>query len=202
MADGGTLQPGRAERVIYAPSDVAGRLSTAPFIKKGRLRSVCGYELLLSGVTCFGLASLASEVPGITDRVPGGAVTVEFLQHQAKPGVPERMADVASELESYRDLEVGWDGPESIGPPSAAIDDAIAFLVALPPTAPEPEATISADGQVGLYWDLDGQLASVNFHGAGKVSYYGDIDGVVARGNLTGARGMVPADLLSLIVDA
>jgi hypothetical protein len=76
------------------------------------------------------------------------------------------------EVAAYRDLNVGWNGPDFILPSSRAIDAALAFLERLPSRLPLPRPMLSHDGELGLYWDLVGGYAEVSFDPDGTLTYF------------------------------
>lgn len=76
------------------------------------------------------------------------------------------------EVAAYRDLGVGWNGPDFSLPNSRAIDAALGFLEGLPSRLPLPRPMLSHDGELGLYWDLVGGYAEVSFDPDGALTYF------------------------------
>lgn len=76
-------------------------------------------------------------------------------------------------LQSYLQLDPGWDGYEGIPPKRQAVIDAISFLDRKPADIQAPYPQLSSDGEVGLYWKTATVFADIGFYGDGEYSYYG-----------------------------
>lgn len=106
-----------------------------------------------------------------------------------------------AEMEEYRNLGEGWDGYGSIPPNPGVIENALAFLRAIPFNAPPPDPTVSADGSVGWFWKSPGKFISVNFPREGRFAYYGKAPGRDdARGAYAFDGETLPQDLLDVIM--
>jgi hypothetical protein len=70
-------------------------------------------------------------------------------------------ADLRASLEGYSRLEDGWDGPRSKAPSSRSIEIAELLLDRLPDALPSPKAMLSANGEVGFYWNLSNMFADL-----------------------------------------
>lgn len=79
---------------------------------------------------------------------------------------------VNAELDGYGSLTDGWDGEGSVPPSRSDISRAIAFVDSLPSAIPLPKAMVSADGQIGLYWNKGNKYADINFDFDNKISIY------------------------------
>lgn len=108
-----------------------------------------------------------------------------------------------AEMAEYRHLAEGWDGYGSIPPNLGVIENALAFLRALPFNAPPPDPTVSADGSVGWFWMSAEKFVSVNFPREGRFAYYGKAPGCEeARGACVFDGETLPQDLLDVIMAA
>lgn len=77
-----------------------------------------------------------------------------------------------SELQSYADLQDGWDGDDSIAPSRLDIMRALTFVSSLPSALPLPTPMISSSGEIGLYWDNGISYLDINFDYDGTISLY------------------------------
>jgi hypothetical protein len=75
-------------------------------------------------------------------------------------------------LLSYLDVEEGWDGYRGKIPNRQAVLDAIEFLRLLPDGMPQSEPMLASDGEVGLFWNIDGYYIDIGFYGDGKLSFH------------------------------
>ena len=117
-------------------------------------------------------------------------------------GVAPHLDQLWAEMAGYGDLKAGWDGIGSVPPSQEAIEDALRFLAALPINAVPPEATVSADGAVGWFWDTPSAMINVQFPGTGYFVYYADGNGKVAKASRATDPDRIPADLLEIIAVA
>ena len=155
---------------------------------------------IMRGLTAMAMMmSLSGEWVDAANAAGASVFDERFQEPSTRKVLPKASAAVWAELDSYRELDDGWDGPDSTAPSYSAIADAQAFLAALPAGVAVPHAMISSDGYVGLFWDDGKNFASVSFSGGGRVSYYGTVLGVTARGTRSATTGFVPADLLGLV---
>lgn len=143
--------------------------------------------------------AISAQLPETRRFFDPSAVGEVFSFSKLRPALAPYLAPLAAEMESYRSLDAGWDGLGSIAPSFDAIDSALAFLRALPPTARPPESTVSADGSVGWFWKSPGRYITVNFPGGGRFSYYGSAQGIEARGAYAFDGESLPQDLLDVI---
>jgi hypothetical protein len=132
----------------------------------------------------------------------------EIIEREWKPvlglhptGVEVERKAVIAELLSFRDLEEGWDGPDSVAPNPGAVNDAISFFDRpLPVGVPLPEAVANADGEVGLYWGGPGVYIDIGFRGVGEISYYGRVGDCVSKGRAAYTlQSALPKPLLALL---
>lgn len=70
-----------------------------------------------------------------------------------------KIDSLMAELASYGDFQAGWDGEGSAPPNLTHIDAAFQILNLLPPGLPLPTPMLSADGEVGFYWNTNEYLA-------------------------------------------
>jgi hypothetical protein len=79
---------------------------------------------------------------------------------------------VNAQLDGYGSLRNGWDGEGSLAPSGKDISRAIAFVDSLPSAIPLPKPMVSADGQIGLYWNREDKYADINFDFDDTISIY------------------------------
>jgi len=99
------------------------------------------------------------------------------------------------EMDSYRNLEDGWDGVGSLRISPKAIDVALEFLDLLPREVLSPEASASGDGTVDWYWRSDGGAATVTFYEDGLTAYFVMGDGTSVKGSFK-FTGSIPDELI------
>ena len=117
-----------------------------------------------------------------TARTFVGALAATFMPTHAHPvddnlvasvQIPDPHSELSNELASLRELEAGWDGPESLAPSSEAINEALRFLRALPfEIARKIEVAVAADGEVGFSAIEDDYYLDIGFRGTGEVVYF------------------------------
>lgn len=73
---------------------------------------------------------------------------------------------------SYELLPVGWDGEAGLPASKQQIAAAKAFLDKLPAGIPLPSPQIAPTGAVGLYWDVNGVYADLEFNGDDSLDLY------------------------------
>lgn len=154
------------------------------------------------GVTAVAaMLALSSEMPPTMPFADPSEIGRVFAPTRAAPALPEGFAEARDEMTDYAALEEGWDGVGSRPPVRGVIDDALAFLLALPKDVPAPEATVSADGSVGWFWKTANHYASVAFSGGRRFAYYGENRdlGLSARGVSVFDRRSIPNELLEII---
>lgn len=84
----------------------------------------------------------------------------------------DRVATIGKQLRRYEILEDGWDGDDSRAPAPAMIELAENFLNSIPAGLPLPTPMVSANGSVGLYWDIANAFADVVFEEDGHFSLF------------------------------
>lgn len=170
----------------------AGRPRAVPYTVSGLTAAVAVVALTIAGHT-----------PDTLRPIDASAGGEEFSPHKPVVALSLHLAALWAEMEEYRSLAKGWDGYGSVAPNPGVIDDALAFLRALPLTAPMPEPLVSADGSVGWFWKTAEKFVSVNFSRAGRFAYYGKVPGYdEARGAHAFDGEMLPQDLLDVILSA
>lgn len=115
--------------------------------------------------------------------------------------IERRYLSALEEMESYRQLQDGWDGLDSVSPKDDVIDDAATFLENLPSGLMPPDATASADGLVGWFWRTPQFYASLTFLGEHRYAYFArsKVSGQSAKGIGYADRNSIPNDLLQLL---
>ena len=84
----------------------------------------------------------------------------------------DRNALISSELIAFKDLNAGWDGPGSVAPAIAAVDEALMFLDIIPQYGADPEVMVAGDGEVGYYWKNEAGFIDISFRGSGEASFF------------------------------
>lgn len=107
--------------------------------------------------------------PEATFEKPMSAVETSNLSTVVTSG------GVLSQLSSFAKLEAGWDGPDSVVPAEEHIEAALDFVLSMPPVFPLPKAMLTADGEVGLYWDDKNIYMDIAFEPEGKISIYSKV---------------------------
>ena len=116
--------------------------------------------------------------------------------------IAERLFPLYRELSSFSELSDGWDGEGSVAPKPSVITNAIRFLRLLPDSVKLPDATASADGEVGVYWKSSGVYIDIGFPSDGRISYYAEAHGLVARGAGPFDGETISQELLDVIARA
>lgn len=82
------------------------------------------------------------------------------------------------ETKSYSAFKPGWDGLGSSPPSAIAMDRALRLIDSLPAQLPLPRPMLSFNGELGLYWDLQGGYAELTFEVDGQISFFSrDLNG-------------------------
>jgi hypothetical protein len=76
------------------------------------------------------------------------------------------------ETKAYSLFESGWEEDGNIPPSKIAMTQALTFIDSLPSRLPLPRPMLSANGELGLYWDLDGGYAELSFETNGQISFF------------------------------
>ena len=138
--------------------------------------------------------------PGATNSADFAAIRI-FLPPYKNPQTAESHSEARSEMASYRELQDGWSGFESVSPNKRAINDALIFLRLIPVMAKSPESTVSDDGTVGWFWQTADAFISVHFSGDGRYAFYAKVKNIEARGPRAAYSESVPNDLLTAIMN-
>lgn len=160
---------------------------------------------LVTGVTAATTAILAltsQHSPlATTQATDPSAYGQVFAPAKSPIALPWQFSEAMAEMREFGYLSAGWDGRGSVAPPIELIDEAIAFLRALPAEMLPPDASASADGTVMWYWDTPRLYASMSFMKAGYQIFY-------AKDKLSGDRfssanmsreAVIPADFLDFL---
>lgn len=147
-------------------------------------------------VVAGALAASFADTARAADRSETGAAQNNHLR---RPQVSERNAALYNEMVSYRALQAGWDGIDSVAPSPGAIDSALAFLALLSDTVALPETTVSADGEVGFFWKSPSVYIDVGFSVPGRISYYASAHGQIARDSGPFDGSTISQELLTVI---
>lgn len=82
------------------------------------------------------------------------------------------------ELESYATLQAGWDGYEGEPANSHSIVDARVFICSLPPQYVTPKPMLASDGEVSLFWEIEGKYLEASFPGDGTYHFIFNAPGI------------------------
>ena len=152
-------------------------------------------------VTTLSAAIVAVAGMSPTSAFPTEVQSSVHFQGQSEFFVDER-ALLIDDLRQYEMLEPGWDGgANDVAPSRDAINEAIQFVENIPPFIVLPEAMVSNDGEVGLFWNNDDFYLDVGFRGCGECSFFGKSGQikVKGRGN-TEKVGPVPTELFDFFM--
>ena len=108
---------------------------------------------------------------------------------------------LVNQVQSYSQLQIGWDGYQGKPAKIRSQSDALLFLAVVSKTFPIPRAMLSSDGEISLYWESERNYAEIDFPGDGTYYYfcetpdfYAEEDGLPSRPNPT-----VPAALAGFL---
>lgn len=76
------------------------------------------------------------------------------------------------EVLSYAGFADGWNGEGSEGPTQQAVTAAIKFINAVPARLPLPRPMLSLNGEIGLYWGLEGGYGETTFELNGEFAFF------------------------------
>lgn len=85
----------------------------------------------------------------------------------------KKIAAFRARLDEYKTLQAGWDGEVGVVPALVAVDDlSTLFDEVVLAGFSVPDPAISSDGEVGLYWRIDGVFAEITIDDPGEYSYF------------------------------
>ncbi len=116
--------------------------------------------------------SIADRAPTNELIAPPDVATESIVLSPLANTVLDKRILIKREIEGYRFLENGWDGESSQSANSQSIQNACEFIDCLPSGLPLPGAMLSAAGEVGFYWDLEGGFADISFSTDGSASFF------------------------------
>lgn len=76
------------------------------------------------------------------------------------------------EVLSYGEFVDGRNGEGTEGPTQKAMDAATVFISAVPARLPLPRPMLSSNGEIGIYWRLEGGYAEATFEPTGKFVFF------------------------------
>lgn len=185
--------PGRADPFLATQETDA--ISAEHVTRKPR---VLRYGVIGFTATAFAF-SMTTGMSETLRAADFSAVGEALGSHGHTTALASHFLDAYEEMQEFRRLADGWDGFGSITPSGNVIDAAIDFLRSLPPNAPPPEASASADGTVDWFWRSANGMVTVNFSRERRIAYYGKVNGQVAQYAQTFDGSSIPDDLLSVI---
>ena len=177
----------------------ASSLAGAPIFRRdaGYNRPISEFSKLTGGVA----RTVVGTVVAVTASLHSPTINVgghhEVLQIEAAPDlkVPYHQEGAAKEMQSYRGLPDGWDGPGSLAPSDRTIDTALVFLASLPLETHRPEAGATYEGSAEWYWRSSKGRAAVSFRD-NLMTYYVRVGDRVESGSTKISSLSWPADLL------
>lgn len=116
--------------------------------------------------------------PDIDARFYGGSGImhkIEFATQPAKNGDSLSVAKALAELNAYRTLKDGWQGPSSHAPNAKAFAEAELFIEKMThelPKAQMPMFGIDNDGEIVLTWNDENLIGSLAIAGDGHYCYF------------------------------
>jgi len=75
-------------------------------------------------------------------------------------------------IKNYSSLNFNWDGEGSEKIEQNSILSAINFIELMPNDKPIPEDMAFANGQVGLFWELENLYADLEFYSDHRITYF------------------------------
>jgi hypothetical protein len=107
-------------------------------------------------------------------------------------------------IRRIRDLNVysdGWNGPDSVGPHPAAIEDAEVFVRNLFSSGDvvPPHITLASDGEVNFFWRGPTGTVDLGFFGSGTYSYYAAPKDGTPGGSDSVMPNSIPRDVLAIV---
>jgi hypothetical protein len=103
--------------------------------------------------------------------VPKTQSLIEVSKFHKLPAIIPREL-LKREIVAYCQYGNGWNGPDTVGPTSEQITSTNAFVEAIPARLPLPRPMLSANGEIGLYWDLSGGYAEASFESDGNMTFF------------------------------
>lgn len=124
----------------------------------------------------------------------------EVLQFESAQDLnfPLHQRAAVAEMQSYRGLPAGWDGPGSVGPSDETIDAALVFLSSLSPATKRPEAGATSEGSAEWYWRSQHGRAAVSFRN-NRMTFYVRVGDKVESGSVRVNSLAWPAELLRML---
>jgi len=183
-------------------------MDTARGINSNVRASDFGYlrpaNYLVTGFTSVALALGATGYASETLLNGSAAMLEMFKPIIVRSSLPASFEEAIKEMKSFELLQDGWDGVGSVKPNHSFIEAATAFVEALPPTAPAPEASASADGTVSWFWDTYDIYATASFSTDGKYAFFARnrADGTKVGGIAGAHLKEIPQEFLDLLLAA
>lgn len=102
-----------------------------------------------------------------------GLATASLISPQSIRSIPpDCISLIKNELDTYRFLENGWDGEDSLKPTEQSITRAKTIIDNFPSGLPIPTPMLSRKGEVGFYWNNENFYADLQLESDKKISYY------------------------------
>jgi hypothetical protein len=102
----------------------------------------------------------ASDTTALASYMPQGAMMLS------------RIDWLAEQLRAYKMLEPGWDGEGSKQPSADHVDAAVRLVRSIPSGFPLPKPMLSANGDVGLYWETEHWVADAEIENDNSFSFF------------------------------
>lgn len=151
---------------FYNPSVLPNKYgSTAKFEAASKLAFICAAAFASIHGVNSGQTPASSPVTISLDSESFSALTQPRF-------VSKAVDNIRRELMEYDALQDGWDGPDSVRPLRSNLAEASAWLGRLPLGAQLPRSMLSSNGDVGLYWDLNGGYAELTFEHEGELTFF------------------------------
>jgi hypothetical protein len=128
---------------------------------------------LVTGSPAFGVAKpVAKTARSETDATLRSAPARTEIAMKAVGSGPDRAERLREKAREYAEFQDGWDGDGSLRPFARSSEAALKFIDQLPGGLPLPGIMVSAAGEIGFYWDLNGGYADISFSESGAGSFF------------------------------
>lgn len=122
-------------------------------------------------------------------------ILIEYLPLDRETTAKEALI---GEFRRWRLLQSNWDGEGAEAPSQSSLKYAEAFTRFLP-EASLPEAMLHATGRAGLFWNIPGLYADVEFLDDSRIAYYIERAGDKHKGVVNYNANEMPPVLVALL---
>lgn len=110
----------------------------------------------------------------VTDAVISefGQRPITHLNAFHRYAIINKYESILSTINSYRVLEAGWDGENSVPPTETTVEYAKVLIDHLPPGVPYPNPMLNPSGEVGFFWDNSSGYIDIEIEPEGHITVY------------------------------